>query len=64
MEYVKKDDNTLTARETKTEEHDFDYGFLLSQKASIEASLAEVNRLIAEADKLHIVKKPAQVIEG
>lgn len=59
MEYLKRDDNTLTVRETEIKEHDFDYDFLLRQKASVEASLVEVNKLIAEADKLHITKRQA-----
>jgi hypothetical protein len=58
MEYLKKDDHTMTLRDTKTTEQDMDYGFLLEQKARIAAELVTVNALIAEADKLKLVKKP------
>jgi hypothetical protein len=61
--YEKANDTTLrriTDQPQKVD--DFSYDFLLNQKATLEASLAEVNGLLAECDKAG-VKKAEDVIK-
>ena len=77
MDNIKKvDSNTISADKTipqKVVTSKYDYGFLKQQLIDIQkqkddfdalrdAELAEVNTLIAEADKLGIVEKVEEVI--
>ena len=64
METFSKDGDSILVR-TKDREpavDTFNYDFLLSQKKALEASLAEVDGLLSEADKLGC-KKASDIIK-
>ena len=63
-EYTKLDENTLQEIETKEEVQTYEYGFLESQKEWFEneivknqAEIARIETLLAECDKLGILRK-------
>ena len=55
--FEKLDASTLKKVSTVENISTYDYDFLLNQKTSIQASLDEVNALIAQADSLGIKPK-------